>query len=42
MVLILMTGWDSQVADIKGSFLNEKLGDADKMYMHVPQSFEKY
>ena len=39
-VLGLMTGWDSQIVDVKGAFINGELDDSDKMYMSVTQGLK--
>ena len=40
MILGLMAGWDSQIVEVIGEFLNGELDNIDQMYMYVPQGFE--
>ena len=42
MIMVLVSGWDSQIVDVKGAFLNGDLDDSDKVHTHVPQGFKKY
>ena len=42
-VLWLMAGWKGYICNVQGAFLKGELDDdKDKMYMHIPQGFEKY
>ena len=42
-LLGLMAGWKGYIYDVRGAFLKGELdNDKDKMYMYIPQGFEKY
>ena len=43
MILGIMAGWEAQLVDVKGAFLCGKLNPKiERMYLKVPQGFEKY
>jgi len=44
MILILMTmaAMYAEINDVKGAFLNGTFSQGEKLYMKVPQGFEKY
>ena len=42
MVLIVMASWWSELLDVKGAFLNGRFENGEKLYMHVPQGFERF
>eukprot|EP00957_Ditylum_brightwellii_P031667 2401616-Ditylum_brightwellii.AAC.1 len=43
MTLALMAGWVGRINDVKGAFLKGNLDkDKERMYMKVPQGFEKF
>ena len=42
MVLMLMAGWMSRVVDVRGAFLHGTFEKDRKVYMEVPQGFEKF
>ena len=41
LVLTVMAGWIPQLGDVKGAFLHREFKEKYKMYMKVPQGFEK-
>ena len=42
LVLILMMGWYAVVMDVKGAFLYGEFDEAHKVYMEVPQGWERF
>ena len=42
MVLTIMGSWEPQLVDVKGAFLHGTFEDKHKMYMRVPEGFEKW
>jgi hypothetical protein len=45
MILILITmtpSWKTDINDVKGAFLNGLFSHGEKLYMEVPEGFEKY
>eukprot|EP00957_Ditylum_brightwellii_P057807 4383388-Ditylum_brightwellii.AAC.1 len=42
MVFMLMAGWCTHIADVKGAFLPGDFEDDEEIYMEVPQGFESY
>eukprot|EP00957_Ditylum_brightwellii_P120469 9191558-Ditylum_brightwellii.AAC.1 len=42
MVLTLMADWIGRVNDVKGAFLKGESEEGKKVYIWVPQGFEKY
>jgi hypothetical protein len=41
MALAIMAGWYCALLDVVGAFLNGRFGNDEKIYMKVPQRFEK-
>jgi hypothetical protein len=42
LILIIMTRMHVELNDVKGAFLNGLFSKGEKLYMHVPQGFEKF
>ena len=42
LVLTVMAGWSPQLVDVKGAFPCGEFKEKHKMYMNVPQGFEKW
>jgi hypothetical protein len=42
LVLIIMAGWHAELVDVCGAFLHGEFGEEEKIYMEVPQGFEKH
>jgi hypothetical protein len=42
LILIVMAGWWAELLDVKGAFLHGVFEKGRKVYMEVPQGFEKY
>lgn len=42
LVLTILGGWAPQLVDVKGAFLNGHLDPKHKMYIRVPEGFEKW
>jgi hypothetical protein len=42
LILTLLAGWYADILDVKGAFLHGKFTDKDKVYLAVPEGFEKY
>jgi Reverse transcriptase (RNA-dependent DNA polymerase) len=42
LILIVMAGWWAELLDVKGAFLHGVFEKGQKVYMEVPQGFEKY
>ena len=42
MVIMLMARWATYMLDVKGAFLLGEFEDGEKIFMDVPQGFEKY
>jgi len=42
LILMLLAGWYAEIIDICGAFLHGKFEDGQKVYMEVPQGFEKF
>jgi hypothetical protein len=41
-VLMIMAGWTAMLLDVKGAFMNGRFKDDEKLYMYVPEGFEKW
>ena len=39
---MLLARWAANVMDVKGAFLNGKFSDGERLYMKVPEGFEKH
>jgi len=42
LILTAMTGWKTQIIDVKGAFLKGRFVDGEKLYLKVPQGFEDF
>ena len=42
LVLMLLAGWHGELIDIKGAFLHGDFEDGEKLYMEVPEGFDKF
>ena len=42
LILMVMAGWHAEMLDVKGAFLYGKFEDEGKVYIEVPQGFEKF
>ena len=42
LIMIAMTGWWAELLDVKGAFLHGIFEKGRKIYMTVPQGFEKF
>jgi hypothetical protein len=42
LLLRIMTDWQGQIVDVKGTFLHGELKDGEVIYMKVPCGFEKF
>ena len=42
LIIMLMAGMYAELNDVKGAFLNSKFFQGEKLYMGVPQGFEKF
>jgi hypothetical protein len=42
MNIMAMAGWHAEILDVKGAFLHGEFEKGRKVYMEVPQGFEKY
>jgi hypothetical protein len=40
-VPMIMAGWTAMLLDVKGAFMNGRFKDDKKLYMYVPERFEK-
>jgi hypothetical protein len=40
-VLMIMAGWTAMLLDVRGAYMNGRFKDDEKLYMHVPEGFEK-
>jgi hypothetical protein len=41
-VLMIMAGWTAMLLDVRGAFMNGRFKDDEKLYMHIPEGFEKW
>jgi hypothetical protein len=42
LILIIMAGWWAELLDVKGAFLHGVFEKGHKVYMEIPQGFEKF
>ena len=42
LVIMAMAGWYAELLDIRGAFLCGRFEDDERIYMEVPEGFEKY
>jgi hypothetical protein len=42
LILMVMAGWYCELLDVKGAFLHGEFDKGQKIYMKVPEGFEKY
>jgi hypothetical protein len=42
LTLLLMANWYGELLDVKGVFLHDEFEEGEKLYMQVPEEFEKY
>jgi hypothetical protein len=41
-VLMIMAGWTAMLLDVRGAFMNLRFKDDEKLYMYIPDGFEKW
>jgi len=42
LILLVMARWHAEILDVQGAFLKGRFENGEKIYMDVPQGFEKY
>jgi Reverse transcriptase (RNA-dependent DNA polymerase) len=42
LVLTILAGWTAMLLDVRGAFMNWRFKDGEKVYMYVPEGFEKW
>jgi hypothetical protein len=42
LLMMILAGWTAMLLDVRGAFMNGRFKDDEKVYMYVPEGFEKW